>query len=1046
MSQPQPSGQPPLSADFERAVLCVFDQTGGVSPDTRQQAQDLLDALVIQTVSLFNTCLSHFDRSQHPEVQFWCLQGLHGLVRSGGYGELDATRKQALKQCLLRKGSHENSSLSLFLRNKLAQVIVAVAAIEYPDEWPTFFTDVLGSMTENPGSIDCFSRILISIHEDIISLEVPRSAEEAKQSMNFKDAMRDNAIEMVARSWHQILSVFKDTNPNLVALLLNGVERYVNWIDIGLVANERFMHLLFIVLNSPVSEAQVAAVGVLAEIVNKKMDSGPKLNLIQSLGLVPVAAQWSTTGLPGAADDDHSLAVASSKLLVSLAAEILDAWKKVENSVISLQTVGVSLEDDVIMEATASCQLASSMMEQLFPAVVSALRIPNDDISVIVAPFMLSYVSRLRMQSKRTRGELAPALQSQMVSLLEGVAVCSRFGAESSLYPINYTSVDERVVAEEEEQSITFRRQEVFSLFRNASKLIPSMAFDLVAKMLQSSLILSDGNIVWQDAEIALTLFYQLGEGLTEDVFKAGTHPSVDLAAGIIQLNEDVAYHRLVALALLEACARYSKVTLFRRELLPLLASKFFGKAGLGHPSSSVPPRAAYLLCRTVKSLRRTVSAIARDVLVALMPHLEAIANSPLEETGSSLPLGLVAAGASGNMRGVSGAGVSTPDDRLFAFEAAGLLVGNSDNENMQVEWLHGLHQPLVDLLKRQNVSTLKDALVFRQSIEALTRLSKGFSPKMCASRPTLSQVLIEPLGPAIQAVKMFPMSKDLRAKFLAYVHRLVECLGDAIVPHLPTVFWSLEHPGLDAGDFKDILVLVNQIVIRYNNNVTIIDSMVVPLFADCSAKVREFLGGDWDWTMRKAMEGVEDHGTGSSEDLREKVELQKQYYSLINSVSQCTSIIDRVLAKDSVPIADVFQGAVSNVDAGVRKLCIATLGAVVHHWIKGYSDQEDVKQLACIRFGCDVLLFSLLIKPEAGGIDVRDAASISLLTEVSNQVKVLYGALGDTYLEALHQQTTTRLGWSPQLAQEVTAQIREAEGRQLRMYLKSMFVEYRKM
>ncbi len=30
--------------------------------------------------------------------------------------------------------------------------------------------------------------------EDIISLEVPRSAEEAKQSMHFKDSMRDHSL------------------------------------------------------------------------------------------------------------------------------------------------------------------------------------------------------------------------------------------------------------------------------------------------------------------------------------------------------------------------------------------------------------------------------------------------------------------------------------------------------------------------------------------------------------------------------------------------------------------------------------------------------------------------------------------------------------------------------------------------------------------------------------------------------------------------------------------------------------------------------------
>ena len=75
--------------------------------------------------------------------------------------------------------------------------------------------------------------------------------------MDFKDAMRDNALDQISLSWYQILAMFKDTNPSIVALLLNAVERYIHWIDIGLVANEKFMPLLFDVLNSSVSDAQV---------------------------------------------------------------------------------------------------------------------------------------------------------------------------------------------------------------------------------------------------------------------------------------------------------------------------------------------------------------------------------------------------------------------------------------------------------------------------------------------------------------------------------------------------------------------------------------------------------------------------------------------------------------------------------------------------------------------------------------------------------------------------------------------------------------------
>lgn len=1043
--------------DFEQAVVLIFDQTGSVSHELKGQAHSFLES-VSRSETGWQVCLGHFETSSRTEVQFWCLQTLHEIIKSKLYDSLGVAEKGIMKMSLLSRGTESGSELPVMIRNKLAQVVVAIAAKEYPNTWPTFFQDVLGSLSESSSSIDFFSRILISVHEDIISLDLPRSAEEAKQSMDFKDAMRENALDQISMSWYQILGMFKDTNPSIVAVLLHAVERYIHWIDISLVANEKFMPLLFDVLNSSLSEAQVSAVSVLTEIVSKRMDAGPKLNLVSGLGLVPIAARWSETGVPGMETDDHELAVASSKLLTNIASEILESWKKVENSVISMQAVGVSLDDETISEAYASCSTASAMMDQLFPAVVKAFRIPDDEISGIVAPFMLSYMNRIKMMLKRT-GELTACTQAQIVSLLDAAAHCARFDSTSSLYPINHSSMEEKIMAEEEENNVAVRRQEVFSIFRNASKTAPMPAYELVARKIQESLTQSHGEVVWQDAEIALSLFYQLGEGTTESALKSES-PMSELAAAIIQLDDSFASHRLVALALLEACARYSKVAVFRKDLLAPLASKFFGKVGLGHPSTSVPPRAAYLLCRTVKSLRSQMVSISREILQALIPHLQSIANTPVAKP----PLGLVAAGASSQVSAL-GAGVSTPDDRLFAFEAAGILVGLFDErqENEQIQWLKILTGPLIQQLQSEN---LTNGLIVQQILEALTRLSKGFPSKMCSSRSKLSEALMEPLGPAVQVVQKFSLAKDIRAKYLAYIHRLVEGLGIALVPHLPTIIWSLQHPCIDAADFKDILVLLNQIILRYANDENILDPLVPPLFSDCVSKVRELLGSDWDWSGRAAMpsmaaspafSGLNEAPSGSTELTREKAELQKQYYTFVNSVSQCR-VIDAVLSPtDCVALADVFQGSISHVDPTVRKLCISTLGNAVHHWIsliKGtkaarknvFIDREDVLQLAYRKFGCEVLIFSLLVKPDDGGIDIRDAASISLLSEISSQVKSMYSLGGEEYIQNFCQEAISTLGWSVETAQHVGQQMIQLDGRPLRTYLKSVFLEYRKM
>ncbi len=58
--------------------------------------------------------------------------------------------------------------------------------------------------------------------------------------MRFKDAMRDHSVGDVAEAWMQLVATYSGSRPELTATVLEVVRRYVNWIDIGLVANDRW--------------------------------------------------------------------------------------------------------------------------------------------------------------------------------------------------------------------------------------------------------------------------------------------------------------------------------------------------------------------------------------------------------------------------------------------------------------------------------------------------------------------------------------------------------------------------------------------------------------------------------------------------------------------------------------------------------------------------------------------------------------------------------------------------------------------------------------
>ena len=103
-------------------------------------------------------------------------------------------------------------------------------------------------------------------------------------------------------------------------------------------------------LDAPDADLQGAAADCLTEVVSKRMDAGPKLTLIEGMGIVPRCARWSagfpTMGSSAAAsagrgeraaagrddDDDDDLLVRLARLLATLATEVIDSLKRLENS------------------------------------------------------------------------------------------------------------------------------------------------------------------------------------------------------------------------------------------------------------------------------------------------------------------------------------------------------------------------------------------------------------------------------------------------------------------------------------------------------------------------------------------------------------------------------------------------------------------------------------------------------------------------------------------------------------------------------------------
>jgi exportin-T len=189
------------------------------------------------------------------------------------------------------------------------------------------------------------------------------------------------------------------------------------------------------------------------------------------------------------------------------------------------------------------------------------------------------------------------------------------------------------------------------------------------------------------------------------------------------------------------------------------------------------------------------------DILQRLQPHLAAIAASPAQAEQATSK----SSGVTGGRGALAQSGLTSVDDRLYAFEAAGLLVGQEElGAAEQRAWVAALLQPLVAQMEGNLAAAAAaagaggsaaaslaaaaaaggggppaPALLVQQALEAVTRLGKGLSLRLCTeSRPEIGALLAGALQAAVAAPRALPANKPLRARFISFLHRMVECLG----------------------------------------------------------------------------------------------------------------------------------------------------------------------------------------------------------------------------------------------------------------------------
>ncbi|BAF22169.1 exportin-T [Oryza sativa Japonica Group] len=924
--------------DLEQAILLASDSpaAAAASPAVRAEALAYCARARDETPpsSLLHLCLYGLASSPHAHVHFWCLQTIHDALLLRRRLALPDDLA-LLRSSLLSLAVSSNAASPPFLRNKLAQLLALLVRFEYPHVYPSYFLDLIPPSPPLPGPTDMFARVLVSLDDDLLSQDYPRNAEEASDAGRVKDAMRAQCVPQIARHWHEAAVSLRAADPAVAAVALDAARRCISWIDVSLVANDVFVPLLFDIALSPGSVAPLAAaaVGCLSAVAAKRMDARAKVALLRSL----MSAQ------KGFGSPDSGLKMAH--LVTAYAVEALECYRKLGSS-------------------DADGAAALEMLEEVLPAVFAAAESGDDDEvdSGSVLEFLSGYVSTMKAPTEKQLGHLGQILEVVRMQM-----------SYDPVYRGHLDVLDK--IGKEEEDLMAEQRKDLIALFRSICRVAPGATQLFIRGLLVTAL--SSAEVSVEDVEVALTLFYRLGEIVGEEEIRTGAGLIRELVPMLLSARFSCHTHRLVALVYLDTISRYIKFMQENDQYVPHLLTVFLDERGIHHQNAHVSCHAGYLLMRAIRLLK-----------AKLVPYLDTI----LQSLQDALVQFTATDWANKDIK------FSSSEDGSQIFEAVGLLIGIEEvSPDKQVQCLTALLNPLCQQIeslvmdaKAQGLEESSPrAIGLQQIIVALTMISKGFNERLVmGSRPTLGVMFKKTLDVVLQVLISFPNVKPLRSKIISFLHRMVEILGISVLPCIPIALRQLLVDN-EAKDMSEFLYLINQIICKFKSSA---NALLEDVFPAIASHLSVILSHD----------AFSNGFASNTEEMRELQELEKRFYAFLLHIA--THDLSTVLLTPSCRhyLENIMQllliTSCSHKEISHRKTCVQTFVNLIKDWCSS-SEIEDklpgFRVFMIEKFATGCCLQSVLDK----SFNFRDGISIALFGEIMMAQKVMYERFGENFV-----------------------------------------------
>lgn len=919
-----------------------------------------------------------------------------------------------------------------YLKTKLAVVVTLLIKRDYPDRWSTAFSDLMALLPKGASMVEMYFRILLAINEEIVEFDPQRSQAEAAHNMRIKDAMRETTV--MAETFDAIYNVLVNCDVSAVMgqlsySALETLKRYISWVDITLIVNDRILPLLFKMLRES-ETLRCPAANCLFEIIDKGMTPQKKLAMLQQIQVLELLAS-----LP--IQDDDEFAEEIGEVINGIGLELVECMDMFRHE--QQQELFVA---------------SSTMLQQLMPFVWDLFAHESKDVSEEVFEIVNAVGTLIRSESTTPNaGAFDDVFKpSQYIpQILHGIFRQTRYPEDS-----------DSDAAEFEEY-----RRSLYKIYVNITRLRPQETLAFLTTVFTQVLSPQFAECDPRDLESYLSLVYRFKEGLTSlKTANSYDEPNSPLFDMVVEVHRrmlsasapgNAPLHPSVLLTYYDLVVRYSRVLQNQAELIPAVLEMMFGSSGLTHSAGNVRSRVCYLCLRLVKAIGASVHPHVSTLLQALQPRLaipneaEALAR---QHDPTFLPY----------------------DDQLYLFELAGQVIAalspsslTPDLDVLEVKYqfttavLTPLLQSLNVTLAAADTATTAEAaedIAERSAnlLNATAHVLKAFKGTSCMNnhQETFTQVLN---AAAFVLQKLGARHPRIRSKVIFTLHRLTTVLdaehflGNVSAP-LQQLMLSCE-----AGDALETVQLLDQLIIKHKEAMwAFFNETAVPFVQHLCALMppRSEVSAGAAVPTDAASAAISSNTKDAPQLEREA--LQKYLFTFLLHV--VSHRLDGVLVSpqnasqlESLLLL-VLEGCSDVEDANINRACFSITHELVTKWVLASSvtaSGEGVPvpaqptvlapevraafvDLVVRRFS--PAMFTIARKPH---FDVNDVQCATVIKEVGTLQEVLVKALGREYLTFLGEMLVGSAGCPPELASSYIEQVATADRKAISSAFKAL-------